>query len=221
MKRFYLFIAIMASVLPLHVSAQYYQIANQLPQLISPALSGSLNYKGFVELSGLAGIGPNRANVIDISTTQGFQYASWFFMGVGAGVDVVMAQQPDGWRPNPDYDYMYRGNTKTKVMIPLFSDFRFNIGSQASTSFFIDLKVGASWLIGSDYLRLGDGFMTNETQFYFRPTIGLRIPVSTERPDHAFNVGVSYQLLTSNNNYYWNDNSLTLNNLGISVSYEW
>lgn len=221
MKRFYLLVIALASLLPLHVSAQYYQIANQLPQLISPALSGSLNYKGFVEVSGLAGVGHNRANVIDFSTTQGFLYSSWFFMGVGAGVDVVMAQQPQGWRPNPDYDYMYRGNTKTKVMIPLFSDFRFNIGSQEATSFFIDFKVGASWLIGSDYLRMADGFMTNETQFYFRPSFGLRIPVSKERPDHAVNVGVSYQLLTSNNNYYWNDNSLTLNNLGVSISYEW
>ena len=221
MKRFYLLVIALAFLLPLHVPAQYYQIANQLPQLISPALSGSLNYKGFVEVSGLAGVGHNRANVIDFSTTQGFQYSSWFFMGVGAGVDVVMAQQPQGWRPNPDYDYMYRGNTKTKVMIPLFSDFRFNIGSQEATSFFIDFKVGASWLIGSDYLRMADGFMTNETQFYFRPSVGLRIPVSKERPDHAVNVGVSYQLLTSNNNYYWNDNSLTLNNLGISNSYEW
>lgn len=221
MKRFYLLVIVLASLLPLHVSAQYYQIANQLPQLISPALSGSLNYKGFVEVSGLAGVGHNRANVIDFSTTQGFQYSSWFFMGVGAGVDVVMAQQPQGWRPNPDYDYMYRGNTKTKVMIPLFSDFRFNIGPQEATSFFIDFKVGASWLIGSDYLRMADGFMTNETQFYFRPSVGLRIPISKERPDHAVNVGVSYQLLTSNNNYYWNDNSLTLNNLGVSISYEW
>ena len=221
MKRFYLLVIGLAFLLPLQVSAHYYQIANQLPQLISPALSGSLNYKGFVEVSGLAGVGHNRANVIDFSTTQGFQYSSWFFMGVGAGVDVVMAQQPQGWRPNPDYDYMYRGNTKTKVMIPLFSDFRFNIGPQEATSFFIDFKVGASWLIGSDYLRMADGFMPNETQFYFRPSVGLRIPVSKERPDHAVNVGVSYQLLTSNNNYYWNDNSLTLNNLGVSISYEW
>ncbi len=142
-------------------------------------------------------------------------------MGVGAGVDVVMAQQPDGWRPNPDYDYMSRDNTQTKVMIPLFSDFRFNVNMSSSTSMFIDLKLGAAWLIGSDYLRMADGFMSNETQFYFRPTIGLRIPVSSSNPKQAMNVGISYQLLTSNNNYFWNNNSLTLNNLGVSVSFEW
>lgn len=61
--------------------AQYYEITNQLTNLISPALSGSFNYKGYVEASGLAGVGHNRANFIGISTTQGFRYASWFYMG--------------------------------------------------------------------------------------------------------------------------------------------
>lgn len=220
MKRFNLILLTLFAMLPAAVSAQYYQIANQIPQLLSPALSGSLNYKGFVELTGMPGLGHNRANIIDISTTQGFQYSSWFFMGVGAGVDAVMAQQPGNWHPTPDYDYMYRGNTKTKVMIPLFSDFRFTFGP-ATSSFFIDLKVGAAWLIGSDYLRMADGFMSNSTQFYFRHTIGMRIPVSAQKPNQAFNVGVTYQLLTSNNNYYYYSNSLTLNNIGISVSYEW
>ena len=220
LKRFNLILLTLFAMLPAAVSAQYYQIANQIPQLLSPALSGSLNYKGFVELTGMPGLGHNRANIIDISTTQGFQYSSWFFMGVGAGVDAVMAQQPGNWHPTPDYDYMYRGNTKTKVMIPLFSDFRFTFGP-ATSSFFIDLKVGAAWLIGSDYLRMADGFMSNSTQFYFRPTIGMRIPVSAQKPNQAFNVGVTYQLLTSNNNYYYYSNSLTLNNIGISVSYEW
>ena len=220
MNRFNLLLLTLFAMLPAAVSAQYYQIANQIPQLLSPALSGSLNYKGFVELTGMPGLGHNRANIIDISTTQGFQYSSWFFMGVGAGVDAVMAQQPGNWHPTPDYDYMYRGNTKTKVMIPLFSDFRFTFGP-ATSSFFIDLKVGAAWLIGSDYLRMADGFMSNSTQFYFRPTIGMRIPVSAQKPNQAFNVGVTYQLLTSNNNYYYYSNSLTLNNIGISVSYEW
>ena len=32
-----------------NISAQYYEIANRLPGLIRPALSGSLNYKGFIE----------------------------------------------------------------------------------------------------------------------------------------------------------------------------
>lgn len=203
--------------------AQYYEIANQLPGLISPALSGSLQYRGFVEASGLAGMGRNRANTLGVSTTQGFQYASWFFMGVGAGVDVVMAQRddsrfgsmaPDGWAP--------RGTAKTKAMIPIFSDFRFRIGSDTDVSAFLDLKVGAAWLIGSDYLYMNTAYMTNQTQFYFRPSLGIRVPVSKNDPRQAFNIAVTYQLLTSNNNYtYWNDRSVTLNNLGLTVGYEW
>ncbi|MBO4941808.1 MAG: hypothetical protein J6C95_00065 [Muribaculaceae bacterium] len=221
MKRIIPFLILLAAIVPLRSAAQYYQIANQLQQVITPALSGSLNYKGFVEMSGLAGLGHNRANVIDFSTTQGFQYSSWFFMGVGLGVDVVMAQQPEGWTPDPDYGYMSRSNAQTKVMIPVFSDFRFNIGDRATTSFFIDIKLGAAWLMGSDYLRMADGFLSNSTQFYMRPTVGLRIPVSRERPDNAVNVGLTYQLITSNNNYYWSSRSLSLNNLGLSVAYEW
>ena len=221
MKRIIPFLILLAAIVPLRSAAQYYQIANQLQQVITPALSGSLNYKGFVEMSGLAGLGHNRANVIDFSTTQGFQYSSWFFMGVGLGIDVVMAQQPEGWTPDPDYGYMSRSNAQTKVMIPVFSDFRFNIGDRATTSFFIDIKLGAAWLMGSDYLRMADGFLSNSTQFYMRPTVGLRIPVSCERPDNAVNVGLTYQLITSNNNYYWSSRSLSLNNLGLSVEYEW
>ena len=37
--------------------AQFYEIANQIPQLLSPALSGNFNYKGYVEVSYLKGVG--------------------------------------------------------------------------------------------------------------------------------------------------------------------
>ena len=77
--------------------AQYYELANQIPQLISPALSGSFAYKGFAGASFIKGVGDRNADFIDISTTQGFQYSSWFFMGVGLGVDVVMSHTSDGW----------------------------------------------------------------------------------------------------------------------------
>ena len=221
MKRLFFLCLLIAALMPAGMSAQYYQIANQLPSLISPALSGSLNYRGFVEFSGLAGLGHNRSNDISITTSQGFQYASWFYMGVGLGVDVMMAQQPDGWQPDLDYDYMRHDGSKTKVMIPVFSDFRFNIGPRETTSFFIDVKLGASWLIGSSYLRMADGCLSSGTQFFLRPSVGVRVPVSKQNPKQAVNIGLAYQLLTSNNNYYWNSNSLTLHNLGVTVSYEW
>ena len=214
--------AVMAAGMAVPARAQYYEIANQLPSLISPALSGSMQYRGFVEASGLAGMGKNRANFLGISTSQGFQYASWFFMGVGMGVDVAMAQQDDrygAWDPD---DWEYGGTAKTKCMIPVFTDFRFRIGNDNSVAAVIGLKLGAAWLLGDDDLMMKTAYMSNETQFYSRPSLGVRIPVSSQNPKQAVNVAVTYQLLTSNNNYtYWHDNSVTLHNLGLTVGFEW
>ena len=214
--------AVMAAGMAVPARAQYYEIANQLPSLISPALSGSMQYRGFVEASGLAGMGKNRANFLGISTSQGFQYASWFFMGVGMEVDVAMAQQDDryvAWDPD---DWEYGGTAKTKCMIPVFIDFRFRIGNDNSVAAVIGLKLGAAWLLGDDDLMMKTAYMSNETQFYFRPSLGVRIPVSSQNPKQAVNVAVTYQLLTSNNNYtYWHDNSVTLHNLGLTVGFEW
>lgn len=205
--------------------AQYYEIASQIPDLLSPALSGSLRYKGFVEGSGLGGIGTNRANFLGVSTTQGFQYSSWFFMGVGVGVDVAMSQVESEYG-NYDSDdapsYYYHETAKTKVMIPVFTDLRFNIGNASAIAAYIDLKFGATWLMGNSFLRLQNGCLGTSTQFYFKPSVGVRIPVSKSHPQQAINIGVTYQLITSNNNYAWvNNNSVTLNNLGASIAFEW
>lgn len=203
-------------------SAQYYEIANQLPGIISPALSGSMNYKGFIELSGIAGFGDNRANIIGITTSQGFQYSSWFFMGAGVGVEVAMTNSD---KPGDDVerpDYWHHSNAATKVMVPVFTDFRFNIGDNSGLSFFADVKLGAIWLMGNSYLRLQNGCMTGDAQFYCKPAIGVRVPMSATNPRQALNIGVAYELITSNNNYnYWTDNTVTLNGLGVSLSFEW
>lgn len=226
MKRFYKLIACIVMVITIcaQARAQYYEITNQLSQLISPALSGSLSYKGFVEASGLAGVGTSRANFLGVSTSQGFKYSNWFFMGVGIGVDVVMASVPDEY---PLYDIYgkpsHSANTaSTKAMIPVFTDFRLNIGDMSKTGIFIDLKLGAAWLLGDSYLRLQEGCVTTGTQFYLRPTLGVRLPVNKNNAKQAFNIGVTYQLLTANSNYYvYDNNSLSLNNVGLTLGYEW
>lgn len=224
MRRYFLLAATMLAIIIAAPSAhaQYYQIANQLTGLLSPALSGSFNYKGYVEMSGTAGIGDNRANFIGVSTSQGFRYSSWFFMGVGIGVDVAMSKGLEDGSGIPEDERFigYYRTTQTKAMIPVFSDFRFILGSESKTSGFIDLKLGAAWLIGSPYLRMHGAYMTNDAQFYLKPTVGVRIPVNTKNSRQAFNVGVTYQLLTSSN-YYWRDGSVTLNNFGVTIGYEW
>lgn len=203
---------------PAVANAQYYEIASQIPSLLSPALSGSMAYKGFVEMTGIGGVGSNRANFLEISTSQGFQYSSWFFMGAGIGVDVAMSRNSKSW----DNSRLYRGsNATTMAMLPVFSDFRFNIGSGGGTSVYIDAKVGAAWFIGNYYLQLHDRTMGHGAQFFLQPSVGVRIPINSQKPGQAINVGVTYRLLTSNNNYSWYDGSVTLNGFGASVSFEW
>lgn len=203
-------------------SAQYAQIANQLTNLISPALSGSTSYKGFVELSGLAGFGANRANFVGVSTSQGFRYRSWFFMGAGVGVDVVRSYVSDDLASlGPDEPAWRRDGSRTKAMIPVFSDFRFMFGPSDGVNFYADIKLGAAWLIGGSYLVLDNGYMSTQTQFYLKPSLGVRIPVSSGDTKHAFNIGITYQLLTSNNNWGYNRYSANLNNIGVTVGYEW
>lgn len=201
-------------------SAQYYDLANQVMNTIQPALSGSTRYKGFVEASYAKGLGNLNADIAGISTTQGFQYSTWFFMGAGLGVDLLFSHVDDGWGTgwNPGD---YHKSTTTGVMIPLYSDFRFNIGSPSTASFWIDVRLGCSFLIGSDYLRISQGYLTNQEYFYLRPGLGVRVPVNPASGGRqAFNIGVTYQLLAAD---YWNTYSgnRCINMLGVNFSYEW
>lgn len=205
-----------------NASAQLYEIANRLPSLISPALSGSFNYKGFVEAGYSKTLGNYDADFFEISTSQGFRYASWFYMGVGLGADVLFAHKNENWgnwNGDPDFDTGHKSTT-TAVMVPLFTDFRFNIGGDKSPSFFVDLKVGCSFLLSNKYISIGNGYLTNQEYFYLRPSLGVRIPTNSKNTRQAFDIAVNYKLLTSN---YWNSwsRNITLNGLGVSVAYEW
>lgn len=203
-------------------SAQYYEIANQIPQLITPALTGGFRYKGFVEADYLKGVGSYNADFLGFSTSQGFKYADWFYMGVGIGVDVMFASPAnhnDIYGPNGGY--VNHSSVTTAAMIPLFTDFRFKFGSNAqSISFFADLKIGCSFLCSDSWVSVGDGYLTSEEYFLLKPSIGVRIPVNKNNSKQAVDVGLTYQLLTSN---YWMsyNSSVTLNSLGVTVSYEW
>lgn len=205
-------------------NAQYYQIASQLPSLIRPALSGSFNYKGYADVSYVKGIGSRQVDFVGVSTSQGFRYNNWFYMGVGIGVDIAMSHTNDDFGPgnNTGYNnYWNHGYNTTGVMIPIFTDFRFNIGKANSTSFYIDARLGASFLMGNKYLAVADGFITNREYFYLKPSLGVRIPIS-QSGKQAIDIGLTYQLLTSN--YWYNTPSpynVTLSALGGVVSFEW
>ena len=63
--------------------------------------------------------------------------------------------------------------------------------------------------------------MGNGAQFYFKPSLGVRVPLSSKNPKQAVNFGVTYQLLTSDNNYSWYGNSVTLSSFGATIGFEW
>lgn len=203
-----------------HADAQYADIANQIPNLIAPALSGTGTYRGFVELSGVAGIGNNRANFVSLSTSQGYQYTPWFFMGAGVGVDMAKGVNEHSHNANRYPDYWYHNSSDTRVMVPVFTDFRVTLG-QGTIRAYADLKTGAAWILGNKYLRINDARMSTYAQFFLQPSVGIRLATSAQHPNNAVNVGLTYRLLTSNNNYYWQSNSVTLNGLGMTIGYEW
>ena len=197
--------------------AQYYSIINQGTNMLSTALRGGFAYRGLVDASYNRGIGDHQASFLELTTTQGVKYASWFYMGVGAGVDVMFAQADDDYIGEVANN---KGLRETACMIPLFTEFRFNIGNEAQTGFFIGLRVGASFLMGKDYVQVGDGYINRSECFYFKPTLGLRIPVNKNNSKQAINVGASYTLVNTD---YWRgySSNITLNSLGLSVGFEW
>lgn len=211
--RKFLVLATLACLAPA-AKAQYIAAANQISSLLGPALSGSFNYKGFVELSGVAGLGENRANFAEISTSQGFTYSSWFFMGAGMGIAVAHSTADFG------KDYQPGNYSQTKAMIPIFTDFRFFLGNTSSIGGYIDIKLGAAWMIGRSYLCTSHGYLTNAAQFYCKPSVGIRIPTG-KGGRQAFDIGLTYQLITSDNYYSWNNSSISLSNLGLTLGYEW
>lgn len=197
-------------------NAQYYQLANQLGEMLSPALSGSFRYKGFVDVAYMPGLGSKyeTADILEVTTTQGFQYASWCFIGVGAGVNIAFAE-------SGGYEgvLMPDRTTNVGVMLPLYTDFRFNIGKREKTSMFIDLRIGASFLVSDYYFRIGNGYVTSDECFYLKPSIGVRFPVNKKNSKQAINLSASYQLMTPGWSYY--NDSLTLHNLGATIGFEW
>jgi hypothetical protein len=216
-------VASLILILPaINAHAQYYEIANQLPSLIRPALSGSFNYKGFIDVGYNKTVGSYNADFLEISTSQGFQYSNWFYMGVGIGVDVLFAHQNENWGNWERMDNFDRNHSTctTAAMMPLFTDFRFSLGNSTAATFFLDLKIGCSFLLGNDYIAIGDGYLTNQQYFYLHPSIGIRIPTNSKNPKQAFDIGLNYKLLTSN---YWNswNRNITLNGFGATVAYEW
>lgn len=219
-RMIFLCVAIAAAIGCPKVQAQYYDMANQVSNMVQTAVLGGLNYKGIVEAEYVQGFGNNQVNFINLTTTQGFRYSTWFFMGAGAGVDIAMSHVS-----NPYNGDRYGASTvKTGVMVPLFTDFRFTIGSENSVAFNLGLKLGGIFLLSDSYLEVNNGYISNREYFYLRPAAGVRIPVNSQNPKQAVSIGLSYQLIAANDFWYWGGpagNSTSLNGVGVNFAYEW
>lgn len=215
-KHIVLILAAIMNLLSENAYAQYTNIVNQAANLMQTAIMGGMRYRGYVDASYLGGFGNLKADFVEISTVQGLQYADWFFMGAGIGVDFVYSKSN---MSSNQWDFNRKVST-SGVMIPIFTDFRFNIGGSQAASFFIDIKAGGSFLIGKRYLAIENGYINGSEYFMLKPSIGLRVPVGNNGK-RSFNIGLTYQLLTCNYWWYNNSNSGTLSSLGGTVSYQW
>lgn len=230
MKKFYIrALSLVIGIISLYSVKSYsqvYEIINGLQTTIGPAISGAGNYKGYVEAGYSHTLGHYNGDFIGVLTSQGYKYKSWFYVGAGLGVDVLLAHPKNdrnsGMTP-PSGFVNGQKSTTTAVMLPLFTDFRFDIGNSTEAqkaSFYLDLKIGCSFLLSDRYIAIGDGYLTNREYFFLKPSIGVRIPVSMKHPRQAIDMGITYQLLTSN---YWvnYNNNITLQALGANVAFEW
>ena len=219
MKKIFAILLLSAASLSNVAVSQIYEAINTIQSVISPALSGSGRYKGYVDLGYSHTLAKYNGDFISLTTSQGYQYNSWFFMGAGIGVDLLLSHKGEHWGEgvppagNPSV-------TTTAPMLPLFADFRFLIGSGSKVSFFLDLKVGCSFLLTNKVIAIGDGYLTNREYFFLDTSIGLRLPCNKKNPKQAVDVGVQYKLLTSDYWYKYNNN-ITLQSLGAFVAFEW
>lgn len=204
-------------------TAQYSDIANGIANVLMPAVSGAANYKGFVEADYTQGVGNYRSNFASLSTTQGYQFNNWFYMGAGIGVDILWSYYNDNWGDsweNVTPGWNEKDYCSTAVMIPVFTDFRFTTTNRQATGFFFDLKIGASFLCTDNYVKIRNGYLTSNSYFFLQPAVGVRIPINSNNLRQAVNIGLHYRLLTSD---YWGgyQSDIVLNGLGVNVSFEW
>lgn len=211
----------LASVAP--ARAQIGEIVNGLTNVALPVIKQGAGYKGYLEADFTAGVGNYRTNFVTLATSQGYQLNNWFYMGAGIGVDMLWSTVNRGWGDNwsaSDPSWYSHESTSSAVMIPVFTDFRFILGQQTQTSFFLNFRLGAAFLCSDSYVKVRDGYLTNREYFYFQPAVGVRVPINSTNPRQALDVGIHYRLMTSN---YWNNwqYNATINGLGVNISYEW
>lgn len=129
-------------------------------------------YRGFVDLGYSVGIGDYKFNRFEISTSQGYQFNPYIFLGAGVGFHFMpYYETPDMSLPNEVRDRL--------IDIPLFVNLHLNFTKTRVTPF-VDAKGGV--------------YVTNNGGVYANVSGGCRIAIN-EKKAVSLSVGYTYEEL--------------------------
>lgn len=147
-------------------------------------------YKGFVDFGYIADLSDYDANKVEISTSHGYQFNNYFYVGGGVAADFYT-----------DADL---------IAVPIFVDFRANFINKKVTPF-ADIKTGYSvGDVEGAYVSTGIG-----VRFSLKGKKAINLKLEYNYQQHNDHGDYSY-----NNNYYSYDYDYDLEGLGFKVGFE-
>lgn len=147
-------------------------------------------YKGFVDFGYIADLSDYDANKVEISTSHGYQFNNYFYLGGGVAADFYT-----------DADL---------IAVPIFVDFRANFINKKVTPF-ADIKTGYSvGDVEGAYVSTGIG-----VRFSLKGKKAINLKLEYNYQQHNDHGDYSY-----NNNYYSYDYDYDLEGLGFKIGFE-
>lgn len=147
-------------------------------------------YKGFVDFGYIADLSDYDANKVEISTSHGYQFNNYFYLGGGVAADFYT-----------DADL---------IAVPIFVDFRANFINKKVTPF-ADIKTGYSvGDVEGAYVSTSIG-----VRFSLKGKKAINLKLEYNYQQHNDHGDYSY-----NNNYYSYDYDYDLEGLGFKVGFE-
>lgn len=147
-------------------------------------------YKGFVDFGYIADLSDYDANKVEISTSHGYQFNNYFYLGGGVAADFYT-----------DADL---------IAVPIFVDFRANFINKKVTPF-ADIKTGYSvGDVEGAYVSTGIG-----VRFSLKGKKAINLKLEYNYQQYNDHGDYSY-----NNNYYSYDYDYDLEGLGFKVGFE-
>ncbi|WP_458410284.1 DUF481 domain-containing protein [Bacteroides congonensis] len=147
-------------------------------------------YKGFVDFGYIVDLSDYDANKVEISTSHGYQFNNYFYLGGGVAADFYT-----------DADL---------IAVPIFVDFRANFINKKVTPF-ADIKTGYSvGDVEGAYVSTGIG-----VRFSLKGKKAINLKLEYNYQQHNDHGDYSY-----NNNYYSYDYDYDLEGLGFKVGFE-